>query len=127
MSSLQAKKISFLTRIASKSASRDTLPPPPPPPGSVGGWPPVLVMLVEVVAVALLVLAGGLADGADHGGVVQVSGLHVLHQVVLLLGGVEADTALPQAAAHTAAQPADQLQDFIYNNNNNIETISMYF
>ena len=100
---------------------------PPPPPGSVGGWPPVLVMLVEVVAVALLVLAGGLADGADHGGVIQVSGLHVLHQVVLLLGGVEADTALPQAAAHTAAQPADQLQDFIYNNNNNIETINMYF
>ena len=71
-------------------------------------------MLVEMVAIALLVLAERLAIVAHHAGVVQVACLHVLHEVVLLLGGVEAHAALPRAArgqVHAANPP----HDFIYN------------
>jgi hypothetical protein len=81
------------------------------------------MMLVEMVAVTLLVLAKGLAEAAYHGGVVQVPGLHVLHEVVLLLGGVEADAALPQAA-QPQAHPVDAPQDFIWNRGGRCSTLS---
>jgi hypothetical protein len=72
----------------------------------------VLVMLVEMVTMTLLVLTERLTEGADNAGVVKMARLHVLHEVVFLLGVVEADAALPHAPrphGHTAYP----LQDFI--------------
>jgi hypothetical protein len=54
-------------------------------------------MLVEMVTMTLLVLTERLTEGADNAGVVKMARLHVLHEVVLLLGVVEADAALPHA------------------------------
>jgi hypothetical protein len=69
-------------------------------------------MLVKMVTMTLLVFTERLTEGADNARIVKMARLHVLHEVVLLLGVVKADAALPHAPRpHVHA--AYPLQDFI--------------
>jgi hypothetical protein len=69
-------------------------------------------MLVEMVTMTLLVFTQRLTEGADNARILKMARLHVLHEVVLLLGVVETDAALPHAP-RPQVHAAYALQDFI--------------